>query len=165
MLGAIGAIGGLLFTAVATYYGAEVSKDQLRQSQEDGRREEQAQASRVSVWIDGLSGPNRELHIMNRSPDPVTEVTLTIEFPETGTQQLLASLPPCTDLVFPEKVWGYDAKDTGGDQTSDMQVGVYFRDRNGEQWVRTETGLKPVGPGHAVPPLINAANPPLIDML
>lgn len=74
VIGALAAIGGLIFTAVATYYSAAVSSDQLQQSREDAEREERAQASRVSFWF-ATEASGRRLHVMNRSPDPVTEVT------------------------------------------------------------------------------------------
>lgn len=50
VIGALAAIGGLLFTAASTYYGARVANDQLQQSQEDAEQATRGQARRVTYW-------------------------------------------------------------------------------------------------------------------
>ncbi|WP_372348564.1 hypothetical protein [Streptomyces sp. KL116D] len=49
---AAAAIGGLVFTAVATYFNAVVAQDQLTQSQADAERDRRGQAMRVSYWTE-----------------------------------------------------------------------------------------------------------------
>ncbi len=108
VVGVVAAIGGLIFTAVATYYSAAVSKDQLQQSQEDAEQHARAQAQLVSSWVELKIGDSWALHLMNRSPDPIQDVHLSAwgEVATGGSsasghiQIPLSSLPPCTDFTF-----------------------------------------------------------------
>lgn len=59
---------GLIFTAWASYYNAEVASATLEQSKEDAEKEERRQASLVNYWTD----EKRVMHIVNRSADPLT---------------------------------------------------------------------------------------------
>lgn len=97
-------IASLAFTGVATYYGAEVSKDQLDQSREDAGRETRSQAMRVTYWADTAS-KRPGVHVMNRSPDPVSRVSLAFATALDAKQRVLFpiwldDLPPCSELVI-----------------------------------------------------------------
>ncbi|MFF0427102.1 hypothetical protein ACFYUJ_22135 [Streptomyces sp. NPDC004520] len=118
-------IGTLLFTGVATYYGAMVSRDQLTQSREDADKKSRAQASRVSTWVDHGKDGGIRLHLMNRSPDPVSHVELyftattgDVDHTKLAVQYSvdLPSLPPCTDSVFDPDDWMYRVPRGGGPQ-------------------------------------------------
>lgn len=145
VIGALAAIGGLVFTAVATYYSAAVSDDQLQESRQAADRAERAQAARVSFWVDTESG-DRRFHVMNRSPDPVTEVSFRGGAPLTGPVLMTwDSLAPCQDFVIPVTSVVKPGALMPGDPELD------FRDRNGKAWQRTEVALNPIG--HGVPPV------------
>lgn len=68
--GAVAAIGTVLFTGIATYYSAKIGSDQLDQSREDAERKARSQAEQVSFYVGGEGGAE-DLHIVNRSPDPI----------------------------------------------------------------------------------------------
>ncbi|MFF0473351.1 hypothetical protein [Streptomyces sp. NPDC004284] len=123
MVGVGAGIGTLLFTGVATYYGAMVSRDQLTQSREDADKKSRAQASRVSTWVDYGKDGGIRLHLMNRSPDPVSHIELyfTARIGDWNHTKLavqysvdLPSLPPCTDSVFDPDNWMYRIPKGGG---------------------------------------------------
>ncbi|MEU0786499.1 hypothetical protein ABZ341_33595 [Streptomyces sp. NPDC006173] len=118
MIGAIVAIGGLIFTGVATYYSAVVARQQLDQVKEDRQEQGRAQASRVTTWADGRGVGT--LHIANRSPDPVSDVTLILDVstnPESWGVKVAMNLwvlPPCSDLTLESKQLYLDGMvDTG----------------------------------------------------
>ncbi|MEV8434912.1 hypothetical protein [Streptomyces chartreusis] len=150
VVGAVAAIGGLIFTGVATFYGAKVSEAQLDQSGDDAERERREQAMRVTYWVeDGWDGDN--LHVVNRSPDPVTRLGFAVPAaPITATRAkhlyflLLNNVPPCTELVFPDE----DIQPLSGPSTHvhlnrmkwDVRY-LRFTDRDGKHWHRTRVGL------------------------
>ncbi|MER8009627.1 hypothetical protein [Streptomyces sp. NPDC094149] len=110
VIGAVAAVGGLVFTGVATYYGAVISRDQLQQSREDATQEARAQAQLVSVWVESDSDDTGNIHLMNRSPDPVYSVYLGVSgevfrygILSAAAQLHLRSLPPCTEMIFSGK--------------------------------------------------------------
>lgn len=133
----------------------------VEQEKQAALEERQQQAARVSVWVDG--GIPGTLHLMNRSPDPVTQVVIRIwhqdaaalpgEKAGTGVPGHVAFemgvLPPCTVYAIPASIWGqqsYDDLQPGEEAWFDSDVkGVYFRDRNGERWFRSESGLRYIG--------------------
>ncbi|MFF8618909.1 hypothetical protein [Streptomyces sp. NPDC015350] len=82
MLTVIGGVGGLIFTGIATYYGARVSANQLQQSKEDSAKESRAQATTFSYWVEGR-GEDWTLHIQNRSADPIPSALVAMD---AGTQ-------------------------------------------------------------------------------
>ncbi len=128
-MGVVAGIGTLMFTGVATYYGAMVSRDQLEQSREDAERKRLDQASRVGTWVE--SGPDGgiQLHLANPTPDPVLSVEMVIEATvddkdddeydghdiedkvELRVYYSLRpfDLPPCSEMVFDPDTWKYTA--------------------------------------------------------
>ncbi|OEJ29014.1 hypothetical protein AS594_35965 [Streptomyces agglomeratus] len=145
-------IGSVVLTGVATYFGAMVAKDQLEQSQEDADRRVREQASRVSFWKEGeLTG--ERLYLMNRSPDPVTNVILQAEVnldwrdgttTTRGWRVLRLALQPCSVTIFERNkmsVWG-DPKRWGEEpeETRLTPKRVSFTDHGGAIWERRTDG-------------------------
>jgi hypothetical protein len=108
--------GTLLLTAIATFFQARVAQDQLDQSRRTSDNDARGQAVLVSHWTgDGESS----LHVMNRSLDPVNEVSLAFhartalgknQQPPRGMVTFvikLGSLPPCSTIAFSEKTVGF----------------------------------------------------------
>ncbi|MGW4759525.1 hypothetical protein [Streptomyces chartreusis] len=153
-------IGSLLFTAIATYYAAAVSKDQLDQSREDASREERDQAARVAAWVETDRVGTMRVHLMNRSLDPVSAVALSfwVSFPDELSSsrwvyvlysQPVVSVGPCTELVFDQASMEYvswvdglrsQTKVPSRDLHADV-IRVEFMDRTGANWVRDRKGL------------------------
>lgn len=112
VVGAVAAIGSLVFTGVATYYGAVVAQQQLEQAREDNEQRVQDQAARVTFWERNRfwahgggrdrpragAGRQGSLHLVNRSPDPVTNISVFIDTVYKGEDGLLLladdTLPP-----------------------------------------------------------------------
>lgn len=147
---------GLIFTAWATYYNAEVARATLAQAEEDAEKEEKGQAARVNYWTDEKG----MMHVVNRSADPVTGMLLYVVVqqadltPDYGDPDwkfwnqvglyalILDTLEPCSHVSI-------SAKDvTVGHETgspsirvpanSAVSVGmINFYDSNGVAWVRT----------------------------
>ncbi|WP_319594314.1 hypothetical protein [Streptomyces sp. ID05-04B] len=148
----------LLFTALATYYQAAVSRDQLEQSQEDAQRAASAQAQLVNYWMqfeDGSSDASvTEIHVVNRSLDPVNNVELALTFGENGTIHFedaerdvlapmdLATVPPCTQKVV--RVADIEVRDAFGESPAPNVFVIpefrmdylTFYDRSSVQWRR-----------------------------
>lgn len=142
-----------MFTGVATYYGALVSRDQLEQSRDEIQREARDQASRVSYWTEfrhGTDKPVKRLHVMNRSPDPVTEVqSLLWTRPNDGRTVLeLPTLAPCSETIIDVTLWTDDSdQDAGLGRIPGSRPAarfLVFRDRDGVRWKRDEAGLSRV---------------------
>ncbi|MFE0809918.1 hypothetical protein ACFW34_20875 [Streptomyces sp. NPDC058848] len=138
-----------------------MSADQLSQSRETTEQGAQSQAARVSSWVDSGDSKSYEIHIMNRSPDPVTGVVVGVwlgEAPEVdvpgdddikgGAMYLLplSNLRPCSMISVSAMNLRYrlDGDDIG--QTFDFldsvkwkaeTVATVFTDTNGVEWVRT----------------------------
>ncbi|MGQ4386591.1 hypothetical protein [Streptomyces sp. SAS_270] len=161
-LGALAAIGGLVFTAVATYYSAVVSQDQLQQSREDAERERRSQAMRVSLWTEDQVANNMRLHIMNRSPDPVTDVSAgflvrkgawgddSADEPGRygGLYVDLPNLPPCSEMIVkPESLrWHVPNGTSPRELPADARVFIEwmgFVDRDSNRWLRQDGALLP----------------------
>ncbi|NJP99350.1 hypothetical protein [Streptomyces zingiberis] len=139
------AIGGLIFTGIATYYSAWVAQDQLEQSRDESVQKARDQASRVTFWEENsLYGKTREIHLVNRSPDPVSliQVVIRVSGPVEDNRLLLAdrNLPPCTEIAFnaADLIISPTAKDNSflGDATWRIES-LTFTDRNGRVWVRS----------------------------
>ncbi|MFC8835934.1 hypothetical protein ACFT8V_22495 [Streptomyces griseoincarnatus] len=154
----IAAIGTLLFTGIATYYSAEIAQEQLNQSREDAEVDRQSQATRVSFWeqLDGVtseSSDSYELHIMNRSPDPIPIYFVVIEMqvmlPDgVNSKSVLVqfenrSLPPCTELIMTGRHMQYHETSSGKwvKMRGIGRVLMSFMDRNSEEWQRSEGKL------------------------
>ncbi|MFE1987621.1 hypothetical protein [Streptomyces mirabilis] len=144
--GALAAIGGLIFTGTATYYGAAVSKDQLDQAREDAQRAAREQAMRVNYWVEqDMSKGTVILHFENRSPDPVTNLTmlysgtgLTTSPDDVGGVIVLA-VAPCTELSW---TLGKGLERHAVSLESTIVKWARFADRDGKRWERTSSGLK-----------------------
>ncbi|MFF8352963.1 hypothetical protein ACF063_05880 [Streptomyces chartreusis] len=148
------AIGGLIFTAVATYYSAAVAEDQLTQSREDSEREIREQAATVTVYLDSADphDPLPQIHVVNRSHDPVSEawVSLFMVPMDGGQEQTLLfnldDLLPCTEAIFDGEtvLRTFGVEDKKNRKVSEVWWGVNylsFVDRDGMEWKRTSRGL------------------------
>ncbi|WP_406505435.1 hypothetical protein [Streptomyces sp. NBC_01602] len=148
----IAGIGTLLFTGVATYYQALVARDQLEQSRDDTERDQQDQASRVSFWeaLDGTKTGAWELHLMNRSPDPVPNLELIVyvyakTVSEDPTVRYVSvdglNMAPCTEVILTGQNLKYYAQNDLKSIDSAVGALIVFEDRNAVGWVRTRTRL------------------------
>jgi hypothetical protein len=116
MIGTTAAV-TLLFTGVATYFGALVSQDQLQQSREVTDQSAREKAERISYWADSPTGGAQRLHVMNRSPDPVGPAWVlfdwiawkNVDTPEMSVEYFvyLQSIAPCSELIFAQDVLRY----------------------------------------------------------
>ncbi|MGW3927832.1 hypothetical protein ACWECC_07005 [Streptomyces microflavus] len=152
--GAIAAIGGVIFTGVATYYSAKVGSDQLQQSREDAERKERSQAEQVSFYVGG-EGIAEDVHIVNRSPDPIyhpgvffwTQVIDTRKHASAYLRYYGAEgngdLGPCSELVFKR----VDIRAASPPVQKHLiqgraeVLGLRFTDRAGKRWYRTPKSL------------------------
>ncbi|WP_371621501.1 hypothetical protein OG245_00245 [Streptomyces sp. NBC_01116] len=120
-------IGTLMFTGVATYYGAMVSRNQLEQSREDAESKRLDQASRVGTWVEYAPDGGIRLHLANPTPDPVLSIEMVIQATVQGRDgdPFYASdieekvdlrvdyslrpfdLPPCSKMIFDPGDWKY----------------------------------------------------------
>ncbi|MFJ9098661.1 hypothetical protein ACIRJM_09250 [Streptomyces sp. NPDC102405] len=164
--GVVAAIGSLLFTAIATYYGAVVSADQLTQSRDDAEREERAQATRVSFWVEQPPMTAYvNFHIANRSPDPITKSSmsgpLTYWRDDRSSHQEeavleIGDLAPCTEIVYK----GLDLVLWTVNYGPDMNVNslswdpqeMTFTDSDGLSWRRDKESLRKDLFGDSNPP-------------
>ncbi|MFF8293555.1 hypothetical protein ACF068_30705 [Streptomyces sp. NPDC016309] len=106
----IASIAGLITTGVATLFSAMVADDQLDQSRQVAEEKERAQADLISYWVDLQHDGKARLHMMNRSPDPISNVQMTFAVPllAEGNPHLeeilfalrMPSVPPCSDMIF-----------------------------------------------------------------
>lgn len=154
--GALAAIAGLWFQAVATYWSQQTAKDQLNQSKEDSDRTKREQASRIGFWAvnprdDNASG---SLHVVNRSPDPVTDVSVLVAASPGPRVELwnlmIDTMQPCSEYVYSFEKLKLTPQHEVGDEVHEYSIStdgatvhrLYFRDQDGEPWVRTEEGLR-----------------------
>jgi hypothetical protein len=151
VIGAIAAIGTLGATAYATYYGAEVAREQLQQSQEDAEQNSRAQATRVSFWVSSGDTGDGSVHLMNRSPDPVHDVLIgyaDVRMPNSASfVTRVGYLAPCSELTYEHGALGYNKAvfdgPTGAEWETTLKIrGVSFFDRDGTGWTRQERVLK-----------------------
>ncbi|WP_329220305.1 hypothetical protein [Streptomyces microflavus] len=152
--GAVAAIGTVLFTGIATYYSAKIGSDQLDQSREDAERKARSQAEQVSFYVGGEGGAE-DLHIVNRSPDPIYSPgvffrTQVFDPRGDGSAYLRyygaggeGDLGPCSELVFKQS--GIKAAHPSEQrhlvQWRPEVLGVDFIDRAGKRWYRTPEAL------------------------
>ncbi|MGW0314041.1 hypothetical protein [Streptomyces flavidovirens] len=172
----VASIGGLITTGVGTLYGAWVAEDQLDQSREVAEEKERAQAALISYWVDLQHDGGSRLHLMNRSPDPISNVQMTfaVTLPSAGRPDhprvffavTMPSVPPCSDMLFtPDDMTYMENEQVAGDfdvPQWDKDAGYRFRkewkplpieafladfsDRDGVRW-RREGGLLTREPG------------------
>ncbi|MCX4970208.1 hypothetical protein OHA98_36725 [Streptomyces sp. NBC_00654] len=153
-LAAVAAIGGLWAQAVASYWGQETAKDQLSQSKDDSEREKRDQASRVTYWFEERLDIREEtkLHVMNRSPDPVSNITVRVTYPphDPGAREeyvKLESLAPCSEYHYTLAPGpGQEELSPGGAPAwvngyPEGATYVTFTDSNGRSWKRTPARL------------------------
>lgn len=113
----VAGIGSLVFTGIATYYGARVSADQLEQSREDTDQKIRGQAVRAAYWVDKARDGKQRLHVMNRSPDPVSKVFVSFVLRpaewkpgDPGKARFSLrwpSMSPCSALVIDQTAMRY----------------------------------------------------------
>jgi hypothetical protein len=156
VVGAMAAIGSVVFTRVATYYSALVAGDQLQQSREYAERGQRQQAELVSYWVEPLvKGVGWRVHVVNRSADPVYDVGLGFS---VGTAQLgpdvdevvymhwRGDMGPCSELLYEQSATDVFSAPPGlprplvGRPEIDW---LMFTDRAGKQWLREPNSLSP----------------------
>ncbi|MFE2072116.1 hypothetical protein [Streptomyces misionensis] len=152
VIAAVAAIAGLWFQAVATYWSQQTAKDQLAQSGEANEQEKRQQAAEVAFWPEGHQGywnAPKYVHVVNRSPDPVTNVEMRLGGSPIGVVMNLGTLPPCSDSVisgeglvvtaneFRKHPRPIDKTEAKGWWPREIQ----FVDRNGLFWDRQQTKL------------------------
>ncbi|MET9116680.1 hypothetical protein ABZX38_21165 [Streptomyces longwoodensis] len=149
-LAAVAAIGGLWAQAIATNWTQQTAKDQLNQSREDSRREEQAQASQVTFWVqDAKSGSGQEVHVSNRSFDPVTDVHLRVTRWEIGAYDGpvgFYGLPPCTEEIYDTQAIFFVKWEKNKERREPLIdeyafTDLTFVDNHGRRWVRSARAL------------------------
>ncbi|GLX49026.1 hypothetical protein Shyhy01_19760 [Streptomyces hygroscopicus subsp. hygroscopicus] len=153
-LGVIAAIVGLFFNGIATYYGAKVSADQLKQSREDSDRQARQQAGRITFWIEDENevGATRNIHVVNRSPDAVSEMSLAFSVELFGKNYrkpfvlTLDTLRPCAEAIYKPGDLGVYLGSGGAAKTELSGTGwgpwyLEFLDSNGKAWMRSHVGL------------------------
>lgn len=175
VIGAVAAIGGLWAQAWTGYYAGQVSKDQLRQARAEEQRERRAQANLVTFWLEGeLYEGDRDIHIVNRSPDAITNVTLAVSWLGTPGETApqfhldLFYIQPCVEIIYMardlELVWwgepGKKERRERLDHVSWNINGLYFFDREGRRWDRGSNYLTEID-GYVSDPLLEGGVEPL----
>ncbi|MEV6408980.1 hypothetical protein AB0M58_39640 [Streptomyces bobili] len=123
--------------------------------------------SKVTFWVEHPQGrrENVKLHVVNRSPDPVSEVQVVLRvlrgsagaaFRQSGEEELwvlpLASLGPCAETVYLAPTMRLEVVPRNHRKSLDewpklsdqgfWRVGsMYFVDSSGKGWVRTAEDL------------------------
>ncbi|MFE7015757.1 hypothetical protein ACFVAQ_35570 [Streptomyces sp. NPDC057651] len=136
----------LAITAWGTYKAAQVADDQLSQSRDDSAKEDRAQASRISVWVEGEK-PTR-LVLANRSLDPAWGYVTIATQDELRKDEVpgrfmgIGVLPPCTRLNVPLSKLGTDTQASFhlGKSAPLAFVGLTFIDATGSMWLRYPSG-------------------------
>lgn len=147
-LAALAAIGGLWAQAVTSYWSQQTAKDQLGQSKKDSERDMRDQASKVTFWLEyPSSGAGPELHVLNRSLDPVTDAYMEIRRFKVGLYAMvLRDLGPCTEFVFDSpkmELLPIDGKGVVSFAENCAEFrNLAFVDSNGKAWERSATSLK-----------------------
>lgn len=132
-------IGTLAFTGVATYYQARVAADQLAQSREKAEEDAKSQAARVALWVEDGASPESEVRVMNRSADPVMNVTVGVSFSHEVPTTADVRYDPVNyrvgrSMEFRDDIeWRAEAR------------AVLFTDAKGSGWSRTPGKLVPLG--------------------
>ncbi|MFI8392178.1 hypothetical protein [Streptomyces sp. NPDC085540] len=140
----IASIVGLVTTGVATLFNALVADDQLDQSRQVAEQKERAQAGRISYWVDLQPDGTNRLHLMNRSPDPISNIHMFFavepERPASDTPQgprlvefavVMSSVPPCSDIVLTPEDMRYKTREETTDWSSpygELPSGSEWRD-------------------------------------
>ncbi|MEU0204341.1 MULTISPECIES: hypothetical protein [unclassified Streptomyces] len=136
--GAIGAVAGLIFTAISTYLGVLVAQDQLAQSRQESEEKIRHQATLVVMWHKRKSW---DIHygkvvISNRSSLPVTDV-YSYQFIDGLLYTFnYSDLPPCTEITVDDALLA--AHSFPPHEGPVALVG--FTDTNGNKWSRSWKG-------------------------
>ncbi|MGW0704335.1 hypothetical protein ACWD0A_34695 [Streptomyces sp. NPDC002867] len=155
VLAALAALGGLWAQAVATYWSQQTAKDQLDQSKEDSERERQEQASKVTFWVEyPRAALPTELHIVNRSPDPVSLVWFVMKDEETGKKRrwllFRPNLRPCSEVIYSVRKMELAPNVQSGKPDKWIKLSgefefeferMIFVDRSGRNWERSPRSL------------------------
>lgn len=167
VFGIVAGVVTLALTAVATYYGARVGADQLAQSREDAERQKRGQASRVTTWADRNPDGSKQLHVANRTHDPVFDVEVDFRAyvpyegdpdPQVGhlpgeVRQVhflpvkVEALGPCSEIVIEagELFYPKGRKLVSVAATQQLWLSadsLMFRDSTGIAWQRTGSRLR-----------------------
>ncbi|MET8080676.1 hypothetical protein [Streptomyces sp. NPDC005303] len=132
---------------MSTLYDALVSQGELEQAHEAADEETRSQALRVSYWTEYPTPFVKRLHVINSSPDPVSEADLLLSPAEAGPVHVLQLpvLAPCSETVVTEKGWtdkeGQGPPYAPDDRPPGVVRWMVFRDRNGVIWKRDAEGL------------------------
>ncbi|MFD8391015.1 hypothetical protein ACFV2N_17895 [Streptomyces sp. NPDC059680] len=165
-----------MFTGVATYFSAEVARDQLQQSKEAAERAKRSQARLISIWAENDENDDIIIHVLNRSRDAIsdTEVRFLVkgsvgkEAVRTAFDISAQTMPPCSQLTltsralwastrnYPARVQKYVIDDMSWYNShgygrlaydSVADITAVFYDRDGLLWTRGE-GLTEGGAWH-----------------
>ncbi|MFI5800117.1 hypothetical protein [Streptomyces sp. NPDC051677] len=132
---------------MSTLYDALVSQGGLEQARQAADQETRAQALRVSYWTEYPTPYVKRLHVINSSPDPVSEADLLLSSAEGRPDHVLQFpvLGPCSETVVKEEVWagqsGQGPPYAPGDRPPGVVRWMAFRDRDGVVWKRDGKGL------------------------
>ncbi|MFD6115783.1 hypothetical protein ACFWG0_37655 [Streptomyces yangpuensis] len=139
----VASIAGLVTTGVATLFSARVANDQLKQSRQAAEEKRQAQAARFSYWVDTQQDGKQRLHLMNRSPDPFSDIFLSIRVyldlkeiplvPErwASFSVYMPGFPPCSEMVLTSNNMRYrnDRSVKDGDKLTKDKEWLYWKTR------------------------------------
>lgn len=124
VLGALAAVGGLVLTGIATYWGTATARDQLDQSRKEALDESRKQAERIWSWgqwhgsfcvpSDEEDSPadkpsatpcdDRRIEVANRSADPVYGVWVRFwvdqDRPDDDVYLKTGDMGPCTEVAY-----------------------------------------------------------------
>jgi hypothetical protein len=157
-----------MFTGIATYFSAEVARDQLKQSKEAAEREARSQARLVSLWAENDAHNDLVITVQNRSRDAISETEIRFFVQGNVRKKALRTafdiaantMPPCSQLTLtsrslwasvegePAKEQRYVIDDTSWYKShgygrlaydSFWGLATAFWDRDGLAWTRGET--------------------------
>ncbi|MGW4026188.1 hypothetical protein [Streptomyces sp. NPDC005009] len=150
VIGVVAGVGSLVFTGIATYYGAVTAQEQLAQAREDSEQQQRNQASRMAFWEEDAGRLEDEaLHLVNRSADPVTNIDVRLAVTYLGKEYQISArdinVPPCMEVVYrPAKMtaWLDDGQLVNlSRMTGWSTLLVAFTDSAGVDWARGTTFL------------------------
>lgn len=134
----------LIATAISTYYGAAVARDQLDQSQGDAEKADRVQASRVAFWVEADT-----LVIANRSLDPIHVYGIFFDAnygDKNGVQHQatydlnLDIMPPCTRYTIASTDLNHNKTEHLPKNTQIRPWWIRFLDNNDMGWARDNLG-------------------------
>ncbi|MEU2337153.1 hypothetical protein ABZ608_26775 [Streptomyces sp. NPDC013172] len=157
-----------MFTGIATYFSAEVARDQLKQSKETAEREVRSQARLVSLWVENNTRDDLVITVQNRSRDAISETEIRFFVQgSVGKKAIRAAfdiaantMPPCSQLTLTSRsLWASVEGEPAKEQRyfiDDMSwykshgygrlaydslwgLATVFWDRDGLTWTRGET--------------------------